>query len=216
MQSDSPIGVHEIGDGYDQTKDYATILLYILGIKDGKRVIGMIIYEFHVIIKVLYNILLGTNVLNLEGFIIDYRCHIITLASCRNMKIPLRLCKDSVPIMQSHVITIKKSITVPPYTSIRISIKGVALSDGVDYRFQVRYTKDTLPLAMQRYFPEAVFDRDSIAVLYYHTSSIFMKISKNTAVSDVLQWSYNERLMPEDPEVVDCYFSTTRIIPIMA
>ena len=211
-----PIGVHGIGDGYDQTEDYATISLYIPGIRDGKRVIGVITREFHVVAKVPCNILLGTDILDPEGFIIDCGRRIATLASCRNMKIPLRLRKDAVPIMQSHAITTKKSVTVPPRTSMAIPIRGVALSDGVDYRFQARYTKDTLPLAMQGHFPEAVFDRNSTAVLYYNTSSAPMKIPKNTAVGDISLWSYNERLTPEDPEVVDCYFGTARIIPTMA
>ena len=109
-----PIGVHGIGDGYDQTEDYATIPLYIPGIKDDKRIIGMITHEFHVVAKVSCNILLGMDVLDPEGFIIDCGRRIVTLASCCNMKIPLHLHKDTVPIMQSHVITIKKSFHLVP------------------------------------------------------------------------------------------------------
>jgi len=212
-----PIGIYGIGDGYDQTEDYATISLYIPGIRDGKGIVGVITQEFHVIAKVPCNILLGTDILDPEGFIIDCGCHIATLTSYHSMKVPLRLRKDAVPITQSHVITTKKSVTIPPRTSMAVPINKVGLlSDGVDYRFSAHYTKDTLPLAMQGHFSEAVFDRGSAAILYYNTSIVPMKIPKNTTVGDVLLWSYNERLTPEDPKVVDCYFGTARIIPTVA
>jgi len=94
-----PIGVHEFGNGYDQTKDHATILLYVSGIKDDKRVIGMIIRKFHVVTKVPCNILFSTDILDLKGFIIDCECYIATLTSYHHMKVPLCLHKDAIPII---------------------------------------------------------------------------------------------------------------------
>ena len=180
------IEVHGIGDGYDQMEDYATIPLYIPGIKDGKRIVSMITHEFHIVAKVSCNILLGIDVLDPEGFIIYCGRRIATLASCRNMKIPLCLCKDTVPIMQSHAITTKKSVTVPPHTSIAILIREVGpLTGDINYRFQTHYTKDTLPLTMQEHFPEAVFNENSAAILYYNMSNAPIKVRKNTTVSDV-------------------------------
>ena len=90
------------------------------------------------------------------------------------------------------------------------------LSNSIDYHFSTYYTKDTLSLVMQGYFSEAVFHRDSSAILYNNTNIVSMKIPKNTMVSDVSLWSYNERLTPKDPEVVDCYFGTTHIVPTIA
>jgi len=164
-----PIDVHEIDNSYDQTEDYVTILLYIPGIRDGKCIIDVIIHEFHIIVKVPCNVLLDTDILDPKGFIIDCGRHIATLASCRNMKISLCLHKDMVFIMQSHAITTKKSVTVPLHISMVILIRGVALFDCIDYHFQVCYTKDTLPLMMQGHFPKAVFNKNSIIMLYYHT-----------------------------------------------
>ena len=168
-------------------EDYATILLYFLGIKDCKRIVSMITCEFHIIIKVPCNILLSTNILDLKGFIIDCGRRITTLTSCRSMKVPLRLYKDAVSIMQLHVITTKKSITIPPCTSMAVPINKVGLlSVSIDYRFSAHYTKDILPLAMQEHFSKAVFDRDSATILYYNTSIVPMKILKNTTVGNVL------------------------------
>ena len=68
---------------------------------------------------------------------------------------------------------------------------------------------------MQEHFPEAVFDENSAAILYYNISNALMKVPKNTTVSDVSLWNYNERLTPENLAVVDCYFGTAHIIPMM-
>jgi len=182
-----PIGVCRIGNGYNQTEDYVTIPLYILGIKDSKYVIDMIIHEFHIITKIPYNILLSIDILNPEGFIIDCRCCIIILASCCDIKIPLHLCKDAVPIIQLHTVTTKRSVTIPPHISIAISIKRLGLLfNSIDYHFNAHYTKDTLSLMIQEHFPEVVFDKNNAVVLYYNTSDILLKVIKNTAVSDII------------------------------
>jgi len=114
----SSIEVRGIENGYDQMEDYATISLYVPSIKDGKWVIGVITCELYIVTKVSCNILLGTDILDSKGFIIDCGRRVATLTSCHNMKIALHLCKDAVSIMQSHAITTKKSVTVPPHTSM--------------------------------------------------------------------------------------------------
>jgi len=156
--------------------------------------------------------LIGNDIADPEGFLIDVSKRKVTIRSCKDMVCPLRITPRGKPVEHRMVRTKHEMVLKRHYTTI-IPVVSKKLPDDRDYRFVAHYNPNTAHLAVHGTFPEAILDANSMFVTYYNNSKTDLLLPANSNIGELSEWDSDERATKEDPNVIDCLFTTASIIP---
>ena len=213
----APVDIYGIGDGVKKSSEYVVLTIYLPGFKADKPALACITREFHIVEDLAARILIGNDIIQPEGIVIDPTFHFAKVKSCDDMLIPIKLSKSRAEILQHRIVRVAKTTVVPPHTRRLVPIGPTTpLPQGTDYRFSPKYTRGSAHLALHGVFPEAVIDNDTKVVAYYNNSDHDVTIRASTSIGEVMHWDYNERATPEDDKTAHCFFSVARLIPSLA
>jgi len=209
------VGVKGVGNGIQSTEQFATVTLYIPGFKGDTPVIGAITREFHIVEELGCNALIGNDILEPEGFVIDPGRRCATVRALNNMAVPLQVLRKP-QIIDHRFVRTAQTTVVQPFTKKLIPIRADKLPDGTDYRFNPHFTRSSAHLALSGIFPEAVVNSSTSALAYYNNTDHNVKIPANARIGEIIEWDYNDRAVPEDEKMIDCFFSVAKVMPTLA
>lgn len=134
--------------------------------------------------------LLGTDILTPEEFVINPAKRFVTIGACDNMVAPITVTKDYAQMTQHRMVRVSKTTVVPPHTRRLIPIRTNnlnTLSPDTDYRFVPKFNRSSAHLALHGMFPEWVVDvKTSTVVAYYNNSDHDVTVRASATVGDVL------------------------------
>lgn len=215
IQSIPPIEIRGLGNKVHVSDQYAVIDIYFPGYEGNAASMGKITQEIHLVDHLPCKALIGNDIADVEGFKIDIQNRRCEIKSLENLKCPLLITPRGQPVQHRMVCT-KKDIMLKKHSKTIIPIVAKKLPDDRDYRFYARYKPQTSFLAIHGVFPEAVLDSNSMFVTYYNTSESNLLLPTNTPIGELCEWDAGDTGTLEDPHVIDCLFSTTKVIPTLS
>jgi hypothetical protein len=212
VQNIPPIEICGLGNKIHQSTEYAVITIYLSGYNKTDTHLAEITREVHLVDSLPCDMLIGNDIAEPEGFLIDIPKRRVTVQSCQNLSCPIRITPRGKPV-EHRMVRTKRDIILRKNSKTIIPVVSKRLSDSCDYRFLPRYDPSIAHLAVHGTFPESVLDTNSMFVAYYNTSTNNILLPANTRIGEISEWQSDEHATPEDPNVIDCLFTTAKIIP---
>jgi hypothetical protein len=167
----SGVSVRGIDNKAQQTSTYVVLQLYIPAYdpSNGSSKIAEIRREFHIVSELRCKLIIGEDVIEPEGFVIDSQARKASIKSCDNLNVKLRITPKRRQVMHRRVRTLSR-VTVKPGSQTSIPIKCKPLPSNRDYEFTPVYDTHTAYLAEVGGFLRAVVD-DRMDYLIFHNRS---------------------------------------------
>lgn len=193
----SAVNVRGLGDAVHSSNQYMVLQLSLPGKDDkGEEVVAQINREFHLVPNLGCKVLIGTDVIVPEKFLIDAANNVVIIGECESVRAPLRVTPRGRPVIHRVVKTSKTTI-VKPFSQKFIPVKFQEIEEGRDYEFTPKYSKATAWLAASGGFVRHVVDAHLTAVVYHNRTNHPVKIEKNIKVGvldDFQPISFHARL----------------------
>ena len=131
----SEITVRGIGADKHRTDEYVISPIYFRGTdNNGRQVQACIRREIHLVKGLKANILIGTDILTPEQFVLDLKKGVAVIGSC-SVTIPIA-SKRHAKAAINRVVCLKETMTIPPRSQLRARIHHLNLPEGRDFLFE--------------------------------------------------------------------------------
>lgn len=128
------ITVRGIGSDKHRTKEYVISPIFFQGTNErGQQVKACFRREIHLVSDLKANVLIGTDILTPENFILDFKKGVAVIGSC-SVTIPITTRRHSKPVDQ--VVCLKESVTIPAQSQVQVRIHHLNLPEGRDFLFE--------------------------------------------------------------------------------
>lgn len=128
----SPIPVRGLGAAIHNSDQYAKVDIYLTGV-DGR--IAVITREAHIVDDLRAKMLVGIDVLAIEGITMDLPRKLAVISSCANIEILLTITTKSTNQVSKAVLAKQRTI-IPPHSNLAVAVIEPDLPDGRDFLFE--------------------------------------------------------------------------------
>jgi hypothetical protein len=205
----SGVSVRGIDNKSQLTSSYVVlqILIPVYDKETGKQKLAEIRREFHIVADLRCKMIIGEDIIEPEGIVIDSQDRTAWIKSCGDVRFKLQITPKGRHVMHRRVRTAKR-ITVPPGTKIPVPIQCKTLPDNRDFEFTPVYDSNTAHFANVGGFLRAVIDSETDSVVFHNRSCDTVVIPKNTKIgyiADLSADTFHTRFDPEEhPDLFDC------------
>jgi hypothetical protein len=215
IQTIPPIEIRGLGNKVHLSDEYAVVDLYFPGFQGREPGLGKITREVHLVGELPCKALIGNDITDVEGFNIDIQSRICTIKSVENLACPLLITPRGKPVEHRTVRT-KNDVILKRHSKTLVPVVSRKLPDDRDFHFKPYYTPHTAHLAMHGAFCETALNTTSMFVVYYNNSESGIFLPANTNIGELSDWDSNVKILREDPRVVDCLFTATKVTPTLS
>ena len=132
----SPVPIRGVGKDEVRTDEVALVQVNLDGISKDGPATGVIIIEVHIVDDLKVNLLIGNDVMTPQGMTLDLGKQIMTIDSCKGIKIPINSRARVAPHIK-RTIRSKNAFTVLPGTTMRVPVTfNGQLPDDRDFLFE--------------------------------------------------------------------------------
>jgi hypothetical protein len=176
----SGVSVRGIDNKSQQTSSYVVLQLFIPGYdKDNGQIkLAEIRREFHIVQDLRCKMIVGEDIIEPEGFVIDSQDRKATIKSCNDFTFKLQITPKGRQVMHRRVKTLKR-VTVPPGSKALVPFKAKPLPEDRDYEFTPVYDSHTAYLGNAGGFLRAVVDNHTDSVIFHNRSHETVIIQKD-------------------------------------
>lgn len=129
----SPLKVRGVGSSKHETSEYITQDLYFPGTDaKGNEVLACIRRELHIVDELRAKMLIGNDIIGLEGIVIDVANKEAYIGSC---KTKIKVTAHPRGEFVRRKIHVKSNTTVPPHSDVILPIKPIDLPANRDFLF---------------------------------------------------------------------------------
>jgi hypothetical protein len=197
------VSVRGIDNQVQKTSSYVVLQVYIPGndAKDGQIKLAEIRREFHIVPDLRCKMIIGEDIIEPEGIVIDSRERKARMRACNDFHFKLRITPKGRQILHRRVST-RTRVAVAPGARALIPIKCKPLPGDRDCEFTPVYEKHTVYLAEAGGFLRAVVDNRTEGVVFHNRSEQTVVVQKNLRIGyigDFTQESYHA-CVAFDPE----------------
>jgi hypothetical protein len=197
------VSVRGIDNQVQKTSNYVVLQVYIPGhdATNGQIKLAEIRREFHIVPDLRCKMIIGEDIIEPEGIIIDSRDRKARMGACNDFVFKLRITPKGRQILHRRVSTLNR-VAVAPGARAFIPIKCKPLPSDRDCEFTPVYEKHTIYLAEAGGFLRAVVDNHTEGVVFHNRSEHTIVIQKNLRIgfiADFTQDSYHASVA-FDPE----------------
>jgi hypothetical protein len=204
------VSVRGIDNKTQKTSNYVVLQVYIPGHdeNDGKIKLAEIRREFHIVPELRCKMIIGEDIIEPEGMIIDSSGRKATIKSCSNFNFKLQITPKGQQILHRRV-TIGRRTTVSPGARTAVPIRYKQLPADRDYEFTPVYNHHTAYLSESGGFLRAVLDNQTDCIIYHNRSEHTVVIQKDLRVGFIADFTpetycaHASFLPYEHPELFD-------------
>jgi hypothetical protein len=186
----SGVSVRGIDNKAQQTSTYVVLQLYMPAYdpSNGSSKIAEIRREFHIVSDLRCKLIIGEDVIEPEGFVIDSQARKASIKSCDNLNVKLRITPKGRQVMHRRVRTLNR-VTVKPGSKASVPIKCKPLPSNRDYEFTPVYDAHTAYLAEVGGFLRAVIDDRTDCLIFHNRSQQPIVIQKDLNIGYVADFT---------------------------
>jgi hypothetical protein len=185
----SPVSVRGIDNKAQQTSTYVVLQLFIPAYdSNGKSKMAEIRREFHIVSDLRCKLIIGEDVIEPEGFVINSQARKASIKSCDNLNVKLRITPKGRQVMHRRVRTLNR-VTVKPGSKASVPIKCKPLPSNRDYEFTPVYDAHTAYLAEVGGFLRAVVDDRTECLIFHNRSHQPIVIQKDLNIGYVADFT---------------------------
>jgi hypothetical protein len=205
----SGVSVRGIDNKSQQTSSYVVLQLYVPAYeeKSGVAKLAEIRREFHIVSDLRCKMIVGEDIIEPEGIVIDSQHRTAWIKSCGGLRFKLQITPKGRQVLHRRVRTAKK-MSVPPGSRTMIPIKCKPLPDNRDLEFTPVYDSKTAQLGNAGGFLRAIVDGRTDSVIFHNRSCDAVVIPKDTKIgyiADLTADAFHTQFDPDEhPELFDC------------
>lgn len=192
--SPEPITIKGIGGTPHLSREYVVFSLKIPSATGDCAVLAE--REFHLVSHLGCCVLIGTDILKPEKFIINLGMDQIMLPLCGNLVVPCRVSPLERP-KERRIVTSSQSTVIPPF-----SVKGVGVHIGRnhdskktgDYEFCFGLNPASAHLSLYGEMPSCIVDGDTTSIPFVNFSERPVRINKGLRLGEATKISLNDPL----------------------
>ena len=193
---ETPMTVQGIGATMYNANKFIKLQIYIFG---ENNLVARIEREIHVVDNLKANILLGMDIADPEGWLIDLSAHKMTLPHNANMMVPIIV--KSKEQQSSLPVYAKKRVEVPPHSRKLIPISGkrgtdLPLLSGRDFLYEPAQNADSKYTTFAQ-----LVDHTCSAILVQNEFAFPVAISENALIGHITDDDFNDMFLAEEQEV---------------
>jgi hypothetical protein len=205
----SGVSVRGIDNKSQKTSSYVVLQLYIPTYEEGtgKKKMAEIRREFHIVSDLRCKMIVGMDIIEPEGIVIDSQKRLASIKSCGGLRFKLQITPKGRLVLHRRVRTAQK-VSVPPGSRRLIPINCKPLPDNRDFEFTPVYDSNTAQYGNAGGFLRAVVDCDTDSVVFHNRSCETIVIPKNMKIgyiADLSADTFHTQFDPEEhPALFDC------------
>jgi predicted nucleic acid-binding Zn ribbon protein len=184
------VSVRGIDNQVQKTSNYVVLQVYIPGhdAADGQIKLAEIRREFHIVPDLRCKMIIGEDIIEPEGIVIDSRDRKARMRACNDFVFKLRITPKGRQILHRRVAT-RTRVAVAPGARALIPIKCKPLPNDRDCEFTPVYEKHTSYLAEAGGFFRAVVDNRTEAVIFHNRSEQTVVVQKNLRIGYIADFT---------------------------
>jgi hypothetical protein len=182
----SGVSVRGIDNKSQQTSTYVVLQLYLPAYdpSGGTTRIAEIRREFHIVSDLRCKLIIGEDIIEPEGIVIDSQARKAWIKSCGDLNVKLRITPKGRQVLHRRVRTLNR-VTVKPGSKASVPIKCKPLPSNRDYEFTPVYDTHTAYLAEVGGFLRAVIDDKTECLVFHNRSHHAVVIQKDLNIGYV-------------------------------
>jgi hypothetical protein len=210
----SNVSVRGIDNRTQKTSTYVVLQIFIPGHhkQDDAVKLAEVRREFHIVDDLRCKMIIGEDVIEPEGIVIDSQSRKASIKSCGEFAFKVRITPKGRQVLHRRVRSMNR-VTVPPGSTALIPIKVKPLPENRDYEYTPVYDHHTAYLAEAGGFLRAVLNSHTEAVVFHNQSTNTVVVQKNLRIGyidDFTAESYHA-CAAFDPEEHPALFEAAKV-----
>lgn len=190
----TPLKIRGISASKHELGEFAALFLYFPGRNDaGQRVYASLTCEIHLVKGLRANLLIGNDIMSLEGFIIDVKKRSVLIESCR-VTVPID-ARQRDQFLTRRLLSSQETV-VPPCSEAMLSLVPLPLPDDRDFLFHPA-TQANLTLFTH------LIDHETSKVLVRNDSSQTIRVLHGHRLGHVVDIAYKNCFLTDAYSIRD-------------